>query len=87
MEKLNDNTIIIKDDEGNEHLMNILFTYENEERQKNYVFFYEPGNEEEIICMAYDESGELIELTDEEYEEAEEVLEAFNEDPKIQEIK
>ncbi len=83
----NDNTLIIKDDEGNEMVMNILFTYENDENHKKYVFFYDPTKEEEIICMGYDEQGNLMELSDEEYDEAEEVLNAYNEDPKIQEIK
>ena len=82
-----DNKIVIKDEDGKETLMNILFTYDNEERGKKYVFMYAPDNEEDIICMAYDDEGNLSELDDEEYDEAEEVLSAYNEDPKFQEIK
>ena len=38
MEILNDNDIIIKDDDGKETLMKILFSYDNEER-KCYLCF------------------------------------------------
>ena len=34
---LTDNKITIIDDQGNEHLMQILFTYDNEERKTSYV--------------------------------------------------
>lgn len=88
MVKKKDNLIIIKDDSGIETEMEILFTYENEERKKSYVFFFDPNDEENVICMSYNDNGELFEIEDdEEYEEIEEVFAAYNEDPKIQEIK
>ena len=49
MEILNDNDIIIKDDDGKETLMKILFSYDNEERNATYVFVYEPNNEDVIL--------------------------------------
>ena len=88
MEQLNDNQIIIYDEDGKEYLMNILFTYENEERNTEYVFIYDDNNPEEVIVMKYNENHELFEVTDEEeLKVAEEVLEAYNEDPSIQDIK
>ena len=80
MAKYKDNQIIIQDDEGNEHLVDVLFTYENEERGKKYVFFLNPENEEEVMVMSYTDEGELEEISDEEFEEAEEVLGAFEEE-------
>lgn len=80
--------ITVYDGEGNEHLMEILFTYDNEERGVSYVFFYDPATPDEVISMRYNEAGELEEIEDdEEYAEVEEVFNAFQEDPKIQEIK
>ena len=35
---IDDKQMTIKDDEGNEHLVEILFTYEHDERKKKYVF-------------------------------------------------
>ena len=69
--------------------MNILFTYENEERNAQYVFVYDKGNPEDVFVMKYtDDSDELFEVTDEEeLAEAQEVLDAYNDDPTIQEIK
>lgn len=88
MAKVKDNQIIIEDDDGQEHLMEILFTYEHEERGKKYVFFFDPDNEEEVLVMSYNDEGELFPVDDEEeYEEIEEVFNAFEEDPEIQKIK
>lgn len=70
--------ITIRDEEGNEHLMEILFTYEHYERKKKYVFLYNKDTPEDVICMEYNDSGELFEIeSDEEYEEVEEVFNAF----------
>ena len=89
MELKNDNEMVVTDSEGKEHLMHILFTYDNEERGCSYVFFYEVGdNEENVIAMRYTVDGELEEIDDdEEYDEVEEVFNAWQDDPKIQEIK
>ena len=70
--------ITIRDEEGNEHLMEILFTYEHDERDKKYVFLYTKDNPEDVIAMEYNDNGELFEIeSDEEYEEVEEVFNAF----------
>lgn len=88
MAKVKDNQIIIEDDDGQEHLMEILFTYEHEERGKKYVFFFDPNNDEDVLVMSYNDEGELFPVDDdEEYEEIEEVFNAFQEDPEIQKIK
>ncbi len=80
MAKFKDNQITIEDDEGNEHLVDVLFTYDNEQRGKSYVFFLNPENEEEVMVMSYNEEGELFQVDDEEFEEAEEVLAAFEDE-------
>ena len=89
MEIKNENQMIVTDGEGKEHLMEILFTYENEERKTSYVFFYDTEDpEQEVAVMRYLESGELEPIEDdEEYDEVEEVFNAWQEDPKIQELK
>ena len=89
MELKNDNEMVVTDSDGKEHLMHILFTYDNEERGCSYVFFYEVGdNEENVMVMRYTAEGELEEVDDdEEYDEVEEVFNAWQEDPTIQELK
>ena len=89
MEIKNENQMVVTDAEGKEHLMNILFTYDNEERKASYVFFYDTEDpEEEVIVMRYTKDGELEPIEDdEEYDEVEEVYNAWAEDPKIQELK
>ena len=77
--------ITIIDGEGKEHLMEILFTYENEERGTKYVFFFDPADPENVIPMRYQDDGTLEDIDDdEEYEEVEEVFNAYMDDPKIQ---
>ena len=92
MEIKNETQMIITDEQGKEHLMQILFTSENEEREAKYVFFYDTEDKEEnVIVMRYVgelDSGELIPIEDdEEYDEAEEVFNAWQDDPKIQDLK
>ena len=89
MEIKNENQMVVTDAEGKEHLMNILFTYDNEERKASYVFFYDSEDpNEDVIVMRYTKDGELEPIEDdEEYEEVEEVFNAWQEDPKIQDLK
>ena len=92
MEIKNETQMVVTDSEGKEHLMQILFTTENEERDAKYVFFYDTEDKEEnVMVMRYVgelDQGELIAIEDdEEYDELEEVLNAWEEDPKIQELK
>ncbi len=80
--------ITVIDDQGNEHLMQILFTYENKERGTKYVFIYDEKNPDEVYPMRYNDKKELSEIEDpDEFAEVEEVFNAFEEDPKIQELK
>ena len=80
--------MLITTPEGEEKVMKILFTFDNEQRKKSYVFLYDENNEDEVLLFSYDEkTSSLAEVEDdEEYKEAEEVLNAFYEDEKIQEI-
>ena len=92
MEPKNETQMVVVDNENKEHLMQILFTSENEERNAQYVFFYDTEDpEENVIVMRYVgelDKGELIPIEDdEEYYEVEEVFNACQEDPKIQELK
>lgn len=80
MVELDERKMVITDDDGNEHLVEILFTYHSDERNKDYVVFYEDDDSDDVIAMAYNEEGELLEINDEEFAEIEEILGAFEED-------
>lgn len=83
--QMKDNQIIVTNEKGEEYRLEILFTYENEVRKTKYVLFFDPQNEEDILVARYDEQGHLEDVDDdEEFDEVEEVLNAFLEDPKIQ---
>ncbi|MCI8540015.1 MAG: DUF1292 domain-containing protein [Erysipelotrichaceae bacterium] len=76
------NTLFVRDEDGKELEMEILFTFEDEERKKKYVVFSDPQSEDgEVFASAYDDAGNLLPIeTDSEWEMVEEVLGAFNED-------
>ena len=83
---LNDKQMIITLDNGEEVLLNILFTYENETRKRTYVFVYEDEHEDDVMAYIYDEnSHSLSEIEDDdEYDEVEEVFNTFMNDENIQ---
>lgn len=88
MENNLDKKIVVVDSEEKEHTLEVVFTYENEERGTKYVFFVDPEDENNVIVMRYKDDGDLEYIDDdEEYSEVEEVFNAYMEDPKIQEIK
>lgn len=70
-----DNTIYITDEDGREKVMQILFTFDMNE--KKYVVVYEQNNEEDLYAFTYDEEGNLQVIDDEEMEMVEEVISAF----------
>lgn len=88
MNHLNDNEVVIKDDDGIEYLLKVLFTYHNPERNTDYVFAYDSSDEDSIYVLKYGANNEVLEVTDpDEFTEAQEVFDAYNEDPEIQKIK
>jgi len=75
-----DNKIVLVDDLGNEKEFEILLTFENEETNKKYVYYYDSNIEDEdeaqLYVSAYDDEGNLFEVED--GEEAEMVEEVYN---------
>lgn len=88
MEINDEKRMVILDEKGNEHVVEILFTYEHEERKTKYVFFFEEKDPDEVMVMRYTDDGELEAIEDdEEYDEILEVFNAYQDDPEIQKIK
>lgn len=86
-----ENKLTYVDEDGNEVLCEILFTFDAEQFNKNYVLFYPVGSENEdgtisVMAASYQplEDGSIGELnevtTDEEWDLIDEMLEAFSED-------
>lgn len=85
---MNENQITLVDENGEEQLADILFTFYSEEMEKNYVVFAFAGSEEnddeqvEVHAASYenndDLSGQLYPVeTDEEWELIESALESY----------
>ncbi len=71
------NTIIITDDNGNEKEFTILFTFEVDENDRQYVVIQDQDNKKDVYGFRYTADGELLSLDDEETEMVSEVLEAW----------
>ena len=84
--------ITIIDEEGNEELYEILFTFDSDDFEKSYVLVYPAGTSEgeevELSAFSYTENDGGLEGTlsaidsDEEWEMIEEVLNTFIEKKK-----
>ena len=73
---MKENTIYITDENGKEVEMNILLTFEANE--KNYVVVYETDKEDDLYAFTYDDDGNLYEVeTDEELQMVDEVVGAY----------
>lgn len=84
-----ENNITVVDEEGNEQLCEVLFTFDSEEFGKSYVLYYPAGAEEdedeeiEIHASAFipsedSQDGDLMPIeTDEEWDLIEEMLNTF----------
>jgi uncharacterized protein YrzB (UPF0473 family) len=84
-----ENNITVVDENGNEQLCEVLFTFDSEEFGKSYVLYYPLGADEsddeeiEIHASSFvptedNQDGELMPIeTDEEWDMIEEMLETF----------
>lgn len=79
---LETNSLFVTDENGNEVKMEILFTFEDDNRGKKYVLFMEPDSENgEVFASQYDDNGNLLPVeTEEEWAMIEEVLGAFQDE-------
>lgn len=72
----------ITQEDGTEKEMEILFTFEQETTNKNYVLFTDPTDEDgEVFACSYNDDGTMVPVEDlEEWEMIEEVFGAFVEE-------
>lgn len=73
------NKIQVIDDQGNEKEFEVLFTFNNDELNKQYVLYYDASLEApSVYASIYDETGQLFPIeTPEEWELVEEVFQSF----------
>lgn len=79
---LDSNCLYVKDENGNEKKMTILFTFDSDETGCQYVVFQDQDLDEgEVYASRYDDKGQLIPIeTEAEWEMVEEVINTFVED-------
>lgn len=88
MEKKINNVLFVTTSDGRQLTFKVLFTYHSEDFEKDYVFFFEENDEDNIIVYSYDDSNTLHEIEDEEeFKELDEVLQAYDEEHASKETK
>jgi len=87
MFEIQDNTINITKEDGTAEEWRIYFYYHNDTRKKDYYLIYRDGDPDSLLVMASADGKELSEVSEEEFAEAQEMLETYEKDPKIQSIK
>lgn len=87
MLEITDNTILITKDDGTSEEWKIYFYYHVDERNKTYYFIYKEEDPDSLIVMASKDGETLENVSDEEYDEANEMLETYENDPKIASLK
>ena len=87
MVEIKDDEILLTKEDGSEEVAKILFYFHNDQRGKDYYFLYKESNPDDVIVMSSVDGTSLDEVDDEEFDEAEQVFEAFQEDPKIEEAR
>ncbi len=85
--EIKDNEIVLTKEDGSEEVAKILFYFHNDQRNKDFYFLYKEENPDDIIVMGSSDGQSLEEVTDEEFDEAEQVFQAFQEDPQIEEAR
>lgn len=82
---MNEKTIIVTDDQGNNTEYEIILTFESPETGKKYVIYKLPEEDEEVMAAVYVEEnegeGSLIEIeSEEEFQMIQDVLDSFTEE-------
>lgn len=72
------NIMYVRDENGQEQEMEILFTFDNDDK-KYVVFTKANSNDDEVFASCYNDDGELLPIeTEEEWNMVEEVIGAFS---------
>ena len=76
---MEENKLTVVNEDGTETVMDILFTFENEEYDKQYVLYVDPKDDSgQVFVSSYTDEGELFTVEDEdEWDMVEEVFQAF----------
>ncbi|MCH3910167.1 MAG: hypothetical protein LKF75_04400 [Bacilli bacterium] len=87
MIEINDNSIAITKEDGTVENWKIYFYYHNPERKKDYYLIYNENDPDSLLVMSSKDGKELSDVSEEEFAEAQEMLETYEKDPKIASMK
>lgn len=76
---------VFEDEKGEKKELEVYFTYHSDEFNKDFIVFFDPDDSSNLIACEYNEkTHEVFDIeSDEEYDEIDKVIEAYQND-KIQ---
>lgn len=76
---MEENKLLVRDEDGREFEMTILFTFHDDRGGKDYVVYFDEKEESgQLFAASYNDEGELFPVEgDEEIDHVNEVIEAF----------
>ena len=80
---IKDNTIEITKEDGGVEKWKVYFYYHNPERGRDYYLIYKDEDPDSLLVMSSADGKELLDVSEEEFQEAQEMLETYENDPKI----
>ncbi|MGN1295111.1 MAG: hypothetical protein ACI4U5_01755 [Bacilli bacterium] len=78
----NDGRFVFEDEKGEKKELEVYFTYHSDEFNKDFIVFFDPDDEDNLIACEYnEETHEVFDIEkDEEYDEIDKVIEAYQND-------
>jgi hypothetical protein len=87
MIKIEGDDVIVTKDDGFAEKWKLYFYFRDAKRSKGFYFIYKEEDPDGLVVMASKDGKNLVDVDEEELAEAEEMLEAYENDPKIKDLK
>jgi len=80
-------TVVVTKSDGSKEKWKLYFSFRDGKRSKDFYFIYKEGDPDSLVVMASRDGKNLVDVRKGELAEAEEMLQAYENDPKIRDLK
>jgi hypothetical protein len=79
--------VVVTKNDGSEEKWKLYFSFRDGRRSKDFYFIYKEEDPDSLVVMASRDGKNLVNVGKGELAEAEEMLQAYENDPKIKDLK
>lgn len=87
MIKIEGDDVFVTKEDGSHEKWKLYFSFRDSKRAKDFYFIYKDEDPDSLVVMASQDGKNLVNVDKKELAEAEEMLEAYENDPKIRDLK